>query len=139
MLTKIKKQFYQLLKDLGYEVTDNGTYKENFPWLMIRTGGYQSAVSLDVRYDVVTIILDIFSQYNGEQEIINISENIIQHLQDLRESCPEITVAGQSAMVILGDKQTGPVRKHGVLTYRFVLTSGIKEEEEDETTDTAGD
>lgn len=134
MLEKIKTQFVQLIKSLGYNCTDNGTYKENFPWLMVRTGGYQSAVSLDIRYDVITLILDVFSQYNGEQEIIQISENIIDHLQDLRESCSEITAVGQNSMVILGDKATGPVRKHGVLTYRFILTSGLLEEEEDETT-----
>lgn len=134
MLEKIKTQFVQFIKSLGYDCTDNGTYKESFPWLMVRTGGYQSAVSLDIRYDVITLILDVFSQYNGEQEIIQISENIINHLQNLRESCPEITAVGQNSMVILGDKGTGPVRKHGVLTYRFILASGLLEEEEDETT-----
>ena len=138
MLEKIKTQFFQLIKSLGYNCTDNGTYQENFPWIMVRTGGYQSAVSMDIRYDVIKIIVDIFSQYNGEKEIIDFSEDIVNHLQDLRESCPEITAAGLNSMVILGDKETGPVRKHGVLTYRFVLTSGLKEEE-DETTSQTGD
>jgi len=138
MLEKIKTQFVQFLKDLGYSVTDNGTYKEEFPWLMVRTGGYQSTVSLDVRYDIVTLTLDIFSTYNGEQEIINIGENIINHLQNLRAVAPEITAVGQNSMVVLGDKETGPVRKHGVLTYRFVLASGLQEEEDDETTSATG-
>lgn len=139
MLEKIKTQFVQLLKSLGYNCTDNGVYKEEFPWLMVKTGGYQSAVSLDIRYDVIKLYLDIFSQYNGEKEIIEISEDIINHLQDLRQTCPEITAVGQTALTIIGDKATGPVRKHGILTYTFVLASGLLEEEEDEAASSTGD
>lgn len=137
MLTTIKEQFYNLLKSLGYKVTDNGTYKEDFPWLMLTTGNYQSSVSLDIRYDVITLKLDIFSTYNGEKEIIQISENIVNHLQDLRKNNPDITAITQKKMTIIGDKETGPVRKHGILTYQFLVTSGL--DLEDNNDDTTGD
>lgn len=137
MLTAIKEQFYNLLKSLGYKVTDNGTYKEDFPWLMLTTGNYQSSVSLDIRYDVITLKLDIFSTYNGEKEIIQISENIVNHLQDLRKNNPDITAITQKKMTIIGDKDTGPVRKHGILTYQFLVTSGL--DLEDNNDDTTGD
>lgn len=137
MLTAIKEQFYNLLKSLGYKVTDNGTYKEDFPWLMLTTGNYQSSVSLDIRYDVITLKLDIFSTYNGEKEIIQISENIVNHLQDLRKNNPDITAITQKKMTIIGDKETGPVRKHGILTYQFLVTSGL--DLEDNNDDTTGD
>ena len=137
MLTTIKEQFYNLLKSLGYEVTDNGTYKEDFPWLMLTTGNYQSSVSLDIKYDVITLKLDIFSTYNGEKEIIQISENIVNHLQDLRKNNPDITAITQKKMTIIGDKETGPVRKHGILTYQFLVTSGL--DLEDNNDDTTGD
>lgn len=137
MLTTIKEQFYNLLKSLGYKVTDNGTYKEEFPWLMLTTGNYQSSVSLDIRYDVITLKLDIFSTYNGEKEIIQISENIVNHLQDLRKNNPDITAVTQKKMTIIGDKETGPVRKHGILTYQFLVTSGL--DLEDNNDDTTGD
>lgn len=126
MLATIKTQFVNKIKELDYNVTDNGTYRENFPWLMVRTGGHQSSVGLDVRYDIITLILDIFSTYNGEKEIIEISENILSHLQELREN-PHITSAIQSGMKILDDNSSGPVRKHGVVTYQFIVTSGIEE------------
>ena len=126
MLATIKTQFVNKIKELNYNVTDNGTYRENFPWLMVRTGGHQSSVSLDVRYDIITLILDIFSIYNGEKEIIEISENILSHLQELREN-PHITSVIQSGMKILDDNSSGPVRKHGVVTYQFIVTSGIEE------------
>ena len=137
MLTTIKEQFYNLLKSLGYKVTDNGTYKEDFPWLMLTTGNYQSSVSLDIRYDVITLKLDIFSVYNGEKEIIQISENIVNHLQDLRKNNPDITAITQKKMTIIGDKETGPARKHGILTYQFLVTSGL--DLEDNNDDTTGD
>ena len=137
MLTTIKEQFYNLLKSLGYKVTDNGTYKEDFPWLMLTTSNYQSSVSLDIRYDVITLKLDIFSTYNGEKEIIQISENIVNHLQDLRKNNPDITAITQKKMTIIGDKETGPVRKHGILTYQFLVTSGL--DLEDNNDDTTGD
>lgn len=137
MLTTIKEQFYNLLKSLGYKVTDNGTYKEDFPWLMLTTGNYQSSVSLDIRYDVITLKLDIFSTYNGEKEIIQISENIVNHLQELRKNNPDITAITQKKMTIIGDKETGPVRKHGILTYQFLVTSGL--DLEDNNDDTTGD
>lgn len=137
MLTAIKEQFYNLLKSLGYKVTDNGTYKEDFPWLMLTTGNYQSSVSLDIRYDIITLKLDIFSTYNGEKEIIQISENIVNHLQELRRNNPDITAITQKKMTIIGDKETGPVRKHGILTYQFLVTSGL--DLEDNNDDTTGD
>lgn len=137
MLTTIKEQFYNLLKSLGYKVTDNGTYKEDFPWLMLTTGNYQSSVSLDIKYDIITLKLDIFSTYNGEKEIIQISENIVNHLQDLRKNNPDITAITQKKMTIIGDKETGPVRKHGILTYQFLVTSGL--DLEDNNDDTTGD
>ena len=40
-------------------------------------------------------------------------------------------------MTIIGDKETGPVRKHGILTYQFLVTSGL--DLEDNNDDTTGD
>ena len=65
MLAKLKSQFYSLIKGLGYNVTDNAEYRENFPWLMIRTNGYQSVNSFNLNVSSVTLALDIFSTYPG--------------------------------------------------------------------------
>lgn len=124
MLNEVKTQVYQLIKGLGYNCTDNGVYKENFPWLMLKIKGHTLRTSLDLRYDVITLDLDIFSTYAGEQEIINIVDNIANHLDDLRAVNPNITAISQIAMKIIPDKETGPVRKHGIVTYRILLTSG---------------
>ena len=126
MLNKLKSQFYALLKELGYNVTDNAEYKENFPWLMLRTNGYTVFRTFNTNISNVTLTLDIFSTYRGEKEIIEIVENIESHLNELRQNNPEVLYCYQKTMKILDDKTTGPVRKHGVVTYDFLMGYGIE-------------
>ena len=130
MLTKLKTQFYSLIKDLGYNITDNAEYKEQFPWLMLRTNGYQTMNSFNVNISSAVLVLDIFSTYSGEKEIIEIVENIGEHLKELQDNNPEIMFAYQKTMKILDDKSTGPVRKHGVIVYEFLLGYGVAPVEE---------
>lgn len=137
MLQTIKTQLLDLVQGLGYNITDNGTYKENFPWLMLRTNRFVSIDSNDVRYQLCSFIIDIFSTYNGEKEILDIVEDINNHLQELRNNNPYITQVSQTNLKIIGDKETGPVRKHGIASYQFILTFGL--EEEDEETNSTGD
>lgn len=130
MLNKLKSQFYNLLKELGYNVTDNAEYKENFPWLMLRTNGYTAFRSYNANISNILLTLDIFSTYPGEKEIIEIAENIDSHLEDLRQNNPEVLYCYQKTMKILDDKATGPVRKHGVITYEFLMGYGIEQNKE---------
>jgi hypothetical protein len=77
-----KKSFYELVKGLGYNITDTRRYEENFPWLMIRTSNNQVGFSSDIRFEVINLIIDIFSIYNGEIEIMDIADDITEHLPD---------------------------------------------------------
>ena len=129
MLEKIKKEFYKLLKELGYYVTDNGEYREEFPWLMIRTNGYLALDSFDLRVSTITLTLDIFSTYQGEKEIIDIVENIGSNLNVLKENS-EVLFCYQKSLKILDDKSTGPIRKHGVVSYVFLTGKSLLEEED---------
>lgn len=117
MITEMKQQFYQLIKDLGYTVTDNGNYEEVFPYLMIRTGDHKRMDAFNVRMDSINFILDIFSTYNGEKEILEIVENIADNLYKIRDNNEEVKQIAQSSLTIIGDNTTGPVNKHGVVTY----------------------
>lgn len=136
MLINLKKKFYLLIRDLGYNITDNGAYVENFPWLMLRLTNSQLLQSVDTSINRVVLTLDIFSTYAGEQEIMEIIENINNHLQSFQNENPEILFAYQKMFKILDDKATGPVRKHGVINYEFILGQGLipgqEEEPEDE-------
>ena len=130
MLANLKSQFYSLIKGLGYNITDNAEYKEQFPWLMLRTNGYRTMNSFNVNISSAILVLDIFSTYSGEKEIIEIVENIGEHLKELQDNNPDIMFAYQKTLKILDDKSTGPVRKHGVVTYEFLLGYGIAPVEE---------
>ena len=125
MLYKLKTQFYSLLKELGYNITDSAEYKENFPWLMLRTDGYTAFRNFSTNISNITLTLDIFSTYYGEKEIIEIAEDIESHLSELRQDNPEVLYCYQKTMKILDDKSTGPVRKHGIITYEFLMGYGV--------------
>ena len=125
MLYKLKTQFYSLLKELGYNITDSAEYKENFPWLMLRTDGYTAFRSFNTNISNITLTLDIFSTYCGEKEIIEIADDIESHLSEMRQDNPEVLYCYQKTMKILDDKSTGPVRKHGIVTYEFLMGYGV--------------
>lgn len=125
MLYKLKTQFYSLLKELGYNITDSAEYKENFPWLMLRTDSYTAFRSFNTNISNITLTLDIFSTYCGEKEIIEIADDIESHLSEMRQDNPEVLYCYQKTMKILDDKSTGPVRKHGIITYEFLMGYGV--------------
>lgn len=135
MLIDIKEKFYSLIKSLGYNITDNAQYKENFPWIMIRTNGFTHFKSYDIKHERVLLVLDIFSTYNGEKEIIEIIENINDNLEKLYENLNIIHME-QKDLIILNDKESGPTRKHGVATYSFVMSSGNDDKGENDETNT---
>lgn len=130
MLANLKTQFYSLIKGLGYNITDNAEYKENFPWLMLRTNGYRTLNSFNINMSSAVLVLDIFSKYPGEKEIIEIVENIGAHLDEIKNANPDVMFAYQKTLKILDDKSTGPVRKHGVVVYEFLMGYGIAPVEE---------
>jgi undecaprenyl pyrophosphate synthase len=93
MLEKLKIDFYNLIAGLGFSISDTRNYEDNkSPWLMLRTGGYQRSHSLDVKTSKITLVLDIFSQYNGEREIIQAVEKIADNINGFILSHPEILV-----------------------------------------------
>ena len=135
MVQKIKTKLCSLVRSLGYNITDNGAYVENFPWLMARLSNHKRVDTRDTRIDNISITIDIFSKYKGEKEILDIVENITNNIQTMRKENPEIMYISQASLKILDDNKTGIVKKHGVLTYHYLLSSNP---EEDATDDTEG-
>lgn len=129
MVQKLKTDLCALVKSLGYNITDNGAYVEKFPWLMARLGGYQRIDMRDVRADAITIVIDIFSTYKGEKEILDIAENITNHIWELRNDNPAIMFVAQKDLKIMDDNKTGPVKKHAILFYQFFLSTTLGEED----------
>lgn len=138
MLAQLKSQFYSLIKEKGYNITDNAEYIDKFPWLMLRTNGYQVLNSFNMKMSNATLVLDIFSQYSGEKEIIEIVEDIQELLMELQNTNPAILFVHQKSLKILDDKATGPVRKHGVVVYEFLMGHGLEMPEEVPPNDNVG-
>lgn len=133
MVQKIKTDLCSLIKSLGYDITDNGAYVEKYPWLMARLGGYSRMDAVNSRVDNITITIDIFSVYKGEKEILDIVENITNHIWDLKTDNPQIMYVAQKNLKILDDNKNGPIKKHGVVSYWFLLSSNTEEESADDT------
>lgn len=136
MVQKIKTELCSLVRELGYNITDNGAYVEQFPRLMARLGAHNRVDTIDTRIESIVMVIDIFSKYKGEKEILDIAENITNHIQKIRQDNPEIMFIAQKDLKILDDNSTGIVKKHGVLMYQFLTTSML--EEEDATDGTEG-
>ena len=101
MVEKIKTKLCGLIKQLGYNITDNGAYVENFPWLMARLNGYNRIDTIDTRIEEIYITIDIFSKYKGEKEILTIVEDINNHLQEIRRDNAEIIYISQYDFFII--------------------------------------
>lgn len=133
MLEKLKTDFYNMIAGLGFYITDTRNFETgNSPWLMLRTNGYQRVHSLGLRMSKITLVLDIFSKYNGEKEIIVAVDKIADHIEEFLAEHPEVLFCHQKTLKILDDKTTGPVRKHGVLSYEFLMGESTVMEEEGE-------
>lgn len=133
MVQKMKTDLCSLVRELGYNITDNGAYVEKFPWLMVRLSNHSRVETFDTRIDSITLTIDIFSKYKGEKEILDIVEDITNHIQTIRKDNPEVMYIAQKSLKILDDNKTGIVKKHGVLSYQFLLSSNPEEDENDDT------
>ena len=65
----------------------------------------------------------------AKEKLIDIVENIGSNLNVLKENS-EILFCYQKSLKILDDKSTGPVRKHGVVSYVFLTGKSLLEEED---------
>ncbi|MBR4889775.1 MAG: hypothetical protein IKU15_00635 [Clostridia bacterium] len=131
MIENLKTKIYQALVDKGYYITDAANYEEKFPWLLLRLSNMQKAYSLNIEYSLVDFTIDVFSQYNGEKEILQLEKNITNTINKLMQKEPSVMGVALKNCRIIDDKSTGPVAKHGILTYQFILTVD-KEDEADE-------
>lgn len=128
----IKESIYDILANqLGYNVIDNPYSRENnkiFPCVFLKTSNINRDIfGGNIIYNI-EFTVDIFSNYNGEKEILEMEEEIANKLIDLYKEYPEITYIKQRNVVILDEKNTGAVRKHGNIKYNIVM-NGMMEGE----------
>ena len=132
MLLEIKQEIFNMLQnELGYRVTDNPyqqELEEIFPTVFFTVS---NANRVNVKNNGFicnfTFKIDIFSEYNGEKEIILMEEDIAALIPDLMERFEYIIGVSEHSFKILDDKSTSVVRKHGVILYSITAAGQYKE------------
>lgn len=124
MINKIKDKLFEVLSG-NYEnqIVDNAAAVEegDYPRIQIRLSTvtrdkYQGTFQYTIRYQV-----HIFSDYDGEKEILNMESEIFDALEQFYE-IDGVTYARESGFRILDDKSTGVFRKHGIISLTFYCT-----------------
>ena len=124
MINKIKDKLFEVLSS-NYEnqIVDNAAAVEEgeYPRIQIRLSTvtrdkYQGTFQYTIRYQV-----HIFSDYDGEKEILNMESEIFDALEQFYE-IDGVTYARESGFRILDDKSTGVFRKHGIISLTFYCT-----------------
>ena len=124
MINKIKDKLFEVLSS-NYEnqIVDNAAaVKEgDYPRIQIRLSTvtrdkYQGTFQYTIRYQV-----HIFSDYDGEKEILNMESEIFDALEQFYE-IDGVTYVRESGFRILDDKSTGVFRKHGIISLTFYCT-----------------
>lgn len=132
MLLEIKQEIFNMLQnELGYRVTDNPyqqELEEIFPTVFFTVS---NANRVNVKNNGFicnfTFKIDIFSEYNGEKEIILMEEDIAALIPELMERFEYIIGVSENSFKILDDKSTSVVRKHGVILYSITAAGQYKE------------
>jgi len=131
MLKDIKEAFRSHIQEItGKTVYDTGAYHDenDFPFLKLRLHNLTARHARDLVMSNITYTLDIFTRYSGEQEIIEIVDEIIKSLPQFIEN-NNITYCYLNRLQILDDNETGPLRKHGVANFTFIITGGLADED----------
>ena len=118
----VKKALYNILtQDLGYTVVDNSTEENDCPWIRLRTSNLYKQPFKDKEYSYnITYVLDIFSDYDGELEILQIEQNIFNNINQLYSIDGVSRVSG-STLHLFDDKSTGVLIKRGSIVYDITL------------------
>lgn len=128
MVSQVKTQLYQILKDLNYNVTDNpyGEETKSFPYVLLTLSNTRRDKRKNAYLFSIKLKIDIFSDYNGEKEILDMEEEIFNNIDKLYEN-EFVTYVRESAFRIIDDKSTGVLRKHGIINYTIYSAGGIEE------------
>lgn len=133
IITEIKKKFYDILTNLGYDVVDNRESIEEdmpFPQVMLRLNTCTRDRIKNVVINKVRFTIDIFSLYDGEAEILDIEQKVFDAAKELYD-IEKVIYIQESSFRVMDDKSTGTIMKHGILNY-MVIVGGMEEEVEQE-------
>lgn len=108
------------------------TQKRTFPYVILSLQDVSRDKIKNTYQYVIKYKIDIFSNYEGEKEILEMEQNIYNHMDKLYDN-EFVTYFRESGFRIMDDKSTGVTRKHAVLYYTIYSTGGLVDEQADET------
>lgn len=135
MISTIKTQLYDILaNELKYNVMDNpyGEETKSFPYVLLTLQDTHRDMKKGAYFFEIKFKIDIFSEYNGEKEILDMEQAIYEKSHKLLDN-DFVTYYRESAFRIMDDKSTGTLKKHGVITYTIYSTGGLEFNDNDET------
>ena len=122
IINQIKVKFFDILtNDLKYHVIDHPQKEKNkqFPCVLLKIQKVSRDFFKNNFRIQVNIKIDIFSNYDGEKEILEMEEAIFAAAQALYD-------------VVGDDKSTAVVRKHGIISYSIISAGKVEEDQEDD-------
>lgn len=136
LINNLKTKFYEILSGLNYNVVDYPEgVGEDFPCVFLKlSSSKRDLFNNNFKYEV-KFKIDIFSDYDGDKEIIEMQEAIFEAAQAMYE-VDGVTYIRESDFRILDDKSTGVTRKHGVLVYTIYSAGMLKEVEDEQNSST---
>lgn len=123
MLKNFKHRVFQKLSTT-LTISDNGNFEGEYPQIMLRVADYNRRHYLNTRMENISFTLDIFSLYSGEEEIIDLESKISELMAEVAKEDPKVMGWMLKTMKIMDNNNKGPVNKHGILTYQFMLAVG---------------
>ncbi len=136
MLSKIKQEFYSILdENLEYDIRDYALIDDSeatiFPQIFLKLENVTRDKMKDKFIYQMRFKIDIYSDYIGEKEIMDLEAKIFELSQKLYDDA-NITYVRENGFRIIDDKSTGSILKHGIINYQ-VIVAGMEVEDEEHT------
>lgn len=125
MLKQLKKDLYEAVSSIPMKLQDTPNYEEDLPQILFHLNNYNVGVMQNAKIEAASFVFDIFSDYSGEDEIIDMQEKITNAVNELSNNKEYIMGWTLREFRIIDDTSKGPVKKHGILQYYFQLAYSI--------------
>lgn len=128
MISEIKTRLYELISELGYPVVDTAYSiddKINYPFIRLNLLNVNREQYHNSYLYTYSFQIDIFTDYKGEKEAIDIEKLIFEKVNSLYTN-NFVTYIRQRNFKLIDDKSSSVTKKHGIIIYDFIL-SGSEE------------
>lgn len=133
MNQQVKKKLFQIMNDdLEWNVSDNmeisNSENRDFPQVFLQTSHSVKDIIREAIRETCRFKIHIFSTYEGEKEILDMEDALINKLVDLYD-LDGVVYVRESGFRVIADKSTGVEMKHGIISLTVYCAGLFKEGE----------